>query len=68
MRQVLMSYFVCFLFDVFEFRRVKNEDVGDSARDLTFTTSCILKFTLRAKLRFVYKYPVRLTGRAENLG
>lgn len=40
MRQVLMSYFVCFLFDVFEFRRVKNEDVGDLARDLTFIRQC----------------------------
>ena len=39
-RQVLMSYFVCFLFDVFEFRRVKNEDVGDLARDLTFIRQC----------------------------
>ena len=42
MRQVLMSYFVCFLFDVFELRRVKNEDVGDLARDLTSATPCIL--------------------------
>ena len=41
-RQVLMSYFVCFLFDVFELRRVKNEDVGDLARDLTSATPCIL--------------------------
>ena len=42
MRQVLMPYFVCFLFDVFELRRVKNEDVGDLARDLTSATPCIL--------------------------
>ena len=41
-RQVLMSYFVCFLFDVYELRRVKNEDVGDLARDLTSATHCIL--------------------------
>ena len=32
--QVFMPHFFCLLFDVFEFRRVKKEDVGDSARNL----------------------------------